>query len=212
MEVLLMKKKNLLTMNLQFFAEDTGTEGMSSDSENGGEEKKSEEKKETDTEKEKRADEQKTLSDLLKDEKIKAEFELKIAEAVASAKNEAETEASEAEKLAKMTKEEKAAYEFQKKQEDLSAKEAEIVKREIKLEAINQLRDSNIPATLIEIIDLSSAENCKKSIETVSEVFNNEVQAAVNEKLNENSSVMKKASESDSTSELTKKIREAVRG
>lgn len=207
-----MKKKNLLTMNLQFFAEDTGTEGMSSDSENGGEEKKSEEKKETDTEKEKRADEQKTLSDLLKDEKIKAEFELKIAEAVASAKNEAETEASEAEKLAKMTKEEKAAYEFQKKQEDLSAKEAEIVKREIKLEAINQLRDSNIPATLIEIIDLSSAENCKKSIETVSEVFNNEVQAAVNEKLNENSSVMKKASESDSTSELTKKIREAVRG
>ncbi|MDE7433186.1 MAG: DUF4355 domain-containing protein, partial [Lachnospiraceae bacterium] len=155
---------------------------------------------------------QKTLDDILADEKLKAEYDSKMAAAVEAAKNEVKTEASEAQKLAAMSEEERAAYDLKKKEDILTAKEAELVRRELRLEAVKQLDAAHIPAELIEVLDLRDAETCKKSIELVGTAFNNAVQKAVDEKLNKNTPVMKKASESGDEDELVKTIRKGVRG
>ena len=52
---------------------------------------------------------------------------------------------SEAEKLAKMNKEEKAAYMQQKKEKELSDREAVITRKELMAEAKNPLAEKNLP-------------------------------------------------------------------
>ena len=202
--------KTFLPMKLQFFAENKADTSSDKEENAAGTDVKA---SETDKEDDKKNSVQvKTLDDILKDEKLKAEYDSKVSAAVEAAKNEAKTEASEAQKLATMSKEERAEYDLKKKEELLTAKEAELVKRELKLEAVKQLENAHIPAELIEIIDLRDAEICKKSIEIVEKAFNNAVQKAVDEKLNKNAPVMKKAPESSNENELVETIRKSVRG
>lgn len=208
--------KTFLPMKLQFFAENK--DENSSDKEGEQKEAKNADRtdvkaSETDKEDDKKNSVQvKTLDDILKDEKLKAEYDSKVSAAVEAAKNEAKTEASEAQKLAAMSKEEREEYDLKKKEELLTAKEAELVKRELKLEAVKQLENAHIPAELIEIIDLSDEEKCKKSIEIVEKAFNKAVQKSIDEKLNKNTPVMKKAPESSNEDELVQTIRKSVRG
>lgn len=202
-------------MNLQFFAEK-----MDDNSSQAAEQKETKNVAGADTEtsKKDKADDKKesvqikTLDDILADEKLRAEYDSKVAAAVEAAKNEVKTEASEAQKLAAMSEEERAAYDLKKKEDILTAKEAELVRRELRLEAVKQLEAAHIPAELIEVLDLRDAETCKKSIELIGTAFNNAVQKAVDEKLNKNAPVMKKASESSDEDELVKTIRKSVRG
>ena len=55
---------------------------------------------------------------------------------------------SEAEKLAKMTKEEKAQYMQQKKEKELSEREATITRKELMVEARNTLAGDGLPQEL----------------------------------------------------------------
>ena len=92
-------------------------------------------------------------------------------------------ELSEAEKLAKMTKEEKAQYMQQKKEKELTDREAAITRKELMAEAKNTLASDGLPQELAEVLDYSDADTCKKSMEKVKEVFQRAVETAVEEKL-----------------------------
>ena len=95
----------------------------------------------------------------------------------------ADDKLSEAEKLAKMTKEEKAQYMQQKREKELTDREAAITRKELMAEAKNTLARDGLPQELAEVLDYSDADTCKKSMEKVKEVFQRAVETAVEEKL-----------------------------
>ena len=82
-----------------------------------------------------------------------------------------------------MTKEEKAQYMQQKKEKELSDREAAITRKELMAEAKNTLASDGLPQELAEVLDYSDADTCKKSMEKVKEVFQRAVETAVEEKL-----------------------------
>ena len=154
----------------------------------------------------------KTLEELLGDKKLKAEYDAKVAEAVNAAKSELQKEAGEAQKLAKMSEKERAAYDLQKQKDMLAQREADITRRELKLEAAGELKKLNVPAELVDLVDLTNAEKCKASINTISKIFNEAVQNAVDAKLRENIPAMKKAENNKESMTDEERIRKAVRG
>lgn len=105
---------------------------------------------------------------------------------------ELEEQKTEAEKLATMSEKDKKAYQEKKRQEDLDAREAAITRRELTAQAKVQLADKGIPTELAEILNLTDADTCKKSIETVEKVFQSAVEKAVEERL-KGKAPMKKA-------------------
>jgi hypothetical protein len=128
-----------------------------------------------------------TFDDVLKNKAYQSEFDKRINKAIETAKSkwdeEAKAQADEAAKLAKMKADEKAEYERQKREDALTKREAEITRRELHAEAITQLTEKGLPAVLADILDLTGAENCKKSMEAVEKAFNEAVEKTVNDKL-----------------------------
>lgn len=159
-----------------------------------------------------------SFDDFLKTGSNQAEFDRRLQKAIDTAVSNArekwqilaDDRVSEAEKLAKMTAQEKAEYLAGKHEKELSEREAAITKRELTAEAKNTLADKKIPQELAAILDYTSADTVKTSIETVEKAFNAAVEAAVSERL-KGSDPMKKASE-DSTDDLSKKVAAAVAG
>lgn len=109
--------------------------------------------------------------------------ETAIANARAKWEADAKAQADEAAKLAKMNAEEKAQHEREKREKELADREAAVTRRELKAEARAQLAEQGLPAKLADVLDFSSAENCKASFESVTAAFNEAVQDAVNERL-----------------------------
>ena len=107
---------------------------------------------------------------------------------------------TEAEKLASMSEKEKKQYQEQKRAKDLETREAAITRRELTAQAKVQLADKGIPTELAEILNLTDAESCKKSIETVEKAFQTAVEKAVEEKIKGNAP-MKKAKDKTLTDE-----------
>ena len=129
--------------------------------------------------------------DFLKTGGNQAEFDRRVQKAVNTAVTKAQEKwqaladdkLSEAEKLAKMTKEEKAQYMQQKREKELTDREAAITRKELMAEAKNTLASDGLPQELAEVLDYSDADTCKKSMEKVKEVFQRAVETAVEEKL-----------------------------
>ena len=173
-------------MNLQLFAEggdgagaDGGNGGGSGDGEGAGGEGGA------------GGDTPPSFDDFLKTGGNQAEFDRRVQKAVNTAVTKAQEKwqaladdkLSEAEKLAKMTKEEKAQYMQQKKEKELTDREAAITRKELMAEAKNTLASDGLPQELAEVLDYSDADTCKKSMEKVKEVFQRAVETAVEEKL-----------------------------
>ena len=114
---------------------------------------------------------------------------------------------SEAEKLAKMTKEEKAQYMQNKKEKELSDREAAVTRSELMAEAKNNLSDEGLPVELAEVLNYTDADACKKSMETVKKAF----QTAVEEKL-KGGKPPKKAPETNTQEALEKQVYNAMMG
>ena len=175
-----------LPMNLQLFAE--GGDGAGADGGNGG---GSGEGEGAGGEGETGGDTPPSFDDFLKTGGNQAEFDRRVQKAVNTAVANAQEKwqvltddkLSEAEKLAKMTKEEKAQYMQQKKENELSDREAAITRKELMAEAKNTLASDGLPQELAEVLDYSDADTCKKSMEKVKEVFQRAVETAVEEKL-----------------------------
>lgn len=173
-------------MNLQLFAEggdgagaDGGNGGGSGDGEGAGGEGGA------------GSDTPPSFDDFLKTGGNQAEFDRRVQKAVNTAVTKAkekwqalaDDKLSEAEKLAKMTKEEKAQYMQQKREKELTDREAAITRKELMAEAKNTLASDGLPQELAEVLDYSDADTCKKSMEKVKEVFQRAVETAVEEKL-----------------------------
>ncbi len=173
-----------LPMNLQLFAE--GGDGAGADGGNGGGSGEG-----AGGEGGTGGDTPPSFDDFLKTGGNQAEFDRRVQKAVNTAVTNAQEKwqaltddkLSEAEKLAKMTKEEKAQYMQQKKEKELSDREAAITRKELMAEAKNTLASDGLPQELAEVLDYSDADTCKKSMEKVKEVFQRAVETAVEEKL-----------------------------
>lgn len=171
-------------MNLQLFAE--GGDGAGADGGNGGGSGEGAGGKGGAG-----GDTPPSFDDFLKTGGNQAEFDRRVQKAVNTAVTKAQEKwqaladdkLSEAEKLAKMTKEEKAQYMQQKKEKELTDREAAITRKELMAEAKNTLASDGLPQELAEVLDYSDADTCKKSMEKVKEVFQRAVETAVEEKL-----------------------------
>lgn len=139
------------------------------------------------------AEGQQTVSfdDFLRGEGNQAEFDRRVQQAINTALTNAkkkwqamtDDKLSEAEKLAKMTKEEKAQYLQQKKEKELTDREAAIIRKELMAEAKNTLTEKKLPLGLAEVLNYTDADACNKSIASVEKAFQEAVEAAVQEKL-----------------------------
>lgn len=195
--------KNWNRMNLQLFADngDGDPEGESNGGGTGSEGSKG-----------------MSFDDFLKEGGNQAEFDRRMQKAIqASLTKEKEKwqamtddKLSEAEKLAKMTKEEKAQYMQQKKEKELSDREAAITRKELMAEAKNTLAGKNLPQELAEVLNYADAESCNKSIAAVEKAFQSAVQAAVEERL-KGKDPMKKAPR-DAEDALEAQVRSIIVG
>lgn len=196
-----MKYKWNHTLNLQLFAEDPGNGGGADGGNGGGS-----------------GGEPMSFDDFLKGEGNQAEFDRRVQKAVTTAVKNAQEKwktitddkLSEAEKLAKMTKEEKAQYMQQKKEKELSDREAAITRKELMAEAKNTLAGKNLPQELAEMLNYADAECCNKSIAAVEKAFQSAVQKAVEERL-KGKDPMKKAP-GDAEDALEAQVRSIIVG
>lgn len=195
-------------MNLQLFAEGDGA-GTGDEGGNGGGASGTGDE----------GNESQSFDDFLKTGGNQAEFDRRVQKAVNTAVTNAQEKwqaltddkLSEAEKLAKMTKEEKAQYMQQKKEKELSEREAAITRKELMAEARNTLAGDGLPQELAEVLNYTDADACKKSMETVKAAFQKAVEAAVEEKL-KGGKPPKKATETDEQKTQQQKVYNAMMG
>lgn len=195
-------------MNLQLFAEGDGA-GTGDEGGNGGGAGGAGEE----------GNEPQSFDDFLKTGGNQAEFDRRVQKAVNTAVTNAQEKwqaltddkLSEAEKLAKMTKEEKAQYMQQKKEKELSEREAAITRKELMAEARNTFAGDGLPQELAEVLNYTDADTCKKSMETVKKAFQRAVEAAVEEKL-KGGKPPKKATETDEQKAQQQKVYNAMMG
>ena len=195
--------KNWNRMNLQLFADngDGDPEGESNGGGTGSEDSKG-----------------MSFDDFLKEGGNQAEFDRRMQKAIQTSltkekeKWQAMTDdkLSEAEKLAKMTKEEKAQYMQQKREKELTDREAAITRKELMAEAKNTLASDGLPQELAEVLNYADAESCNKSIAAVEKAFQSAVQAAVEERL-KGKDPMKKAPR-DAEDALEAQVRSIIVG
>ena len=182
-----MRKRSFLCnckmpLNLQFFAE--GGDGAGAGEGNGG--GSGGEGSDGDT-----SGEPLSFDDFLKTGGNQAEFDRRVQKAITTAVSKAQDrwqaitddKLSEAEKLAKMSKEEKTQYLQQKKEKELSEREAAITRKELMAEAKNTLAEKKLPVELSEVLNYTDADACSKSIATVEKAFQKAVEDAVKERL-----------------------------
>lgn len=199
-------------MNLQLFAE--GGDGAGADGGNGGASGEG-----AGGEGGAGGDTPPSFDDFLKTGGNQAEFDRRVQKAVNTAVTKAQEKwqaladdkLSEAEKLAKMTKEEKAQYMQQKREKELTDREAAITRKELMAEAKNTLASDGLPQELAEVLNYSDADTCKKSMEKVKEVFQRAVETAVEEKL-KGGKPPKKASGGDAQKALEEQVYNIMMG
>ena len=97
---------------------------------------------------------------------------------------------SEAEKLARMSESERTEAERQRaeqamrdRESKIARKEAEIARRELKAQAIETLAGKGLDKRLADVLDYSTADACRASMEQVEKTFRAAVQAGVEERL-----------------------------
>lgn len=99
------------------------------------------------------------------------------------AKKEADEARTEAEKLARMTEQQRAQHEAEKREAELTKRETELNRRELRATAAETLASKNLPASLLDLLDYTSAENCNASIDKAEAAWSKAVQAGVEDRL-----------------------------
>lgn len=172
-----MKNKFLFPLNIQMFADDdpgtdqTNIDDQGKEGEEGGEPN----------------NQPKTFTQ----EELDKIVQGRIAKERKSWEKRLEDQKTEAQKLETMSDKEKKKYQEEKRIKELDDREAAITRRELTAQAKVQLADKGIPTELAEILNLTDAESCKKSIETVEKAFQTAVEKAVEEKIKGNAPIKK---------------------
>lgn len=168
----------VMPMNLQFFAEPDGGAGGGQEGAEGSGGAAG-------------AGDSLSFDDFLKDPKNQAEFDRRVGKALETSRNKMQAEintkvqeaVTEAEKMAKMNAEQKAQYEREKKEKEMADREAAITKRELMATAKEQLAEKGLPLSLADVLNYSSAEECNASMEAIGKTFQEAVEKAVEERL-----------------------------
>jgi len=124
---------------------------------------------------------------LLRERDFQSEFDRRVSRALETARGKwaRETEQriqqarAEAEARARMTGEERMAHDFAQREAQLNAREQEIVRRELRAEAMRMIQERGLPAELAGAMNYSSAESLEESLESIGNVFQAAVQAGV---------------------------------
>lgn len=86
---------------------------------------------------------------------------------------------AEAEKAAGMTEEERAIRAEMEKENQLTAREMELTRREIRLNAMEKLSQRHLPLALLDTLCFDDEEKCEASLNKVEAAFRAAVQAGV---------------------------------
>lgn len=202
-------QRKRVPFNLQFFAEEGDGDGAEGGDGSGSDDGNPEGGK------------SKTVSfdDFLKESGNQSEFDRRVQQAINTAITNAKEKwqimtddrVSEAEKLAKMNKEEKADYLRQKREKELSDREAAVTRKELMAEARNTLTEKKLPIGLAMVLDYTDANSCKKSMETVETAFRAAVESAVKERLKGGEPPKKASGQKDSVA-LAERVEALMRG
>lgn len=90
---------------------------------------------------------------------------------------------TEAARMAQMSAEEKAQLEEKQKQEAEAERLANITRRELRLEAFEELTERDLPKELIDAVVLTDADACMKSIDSIEKAFRAAVEEGVKQRL-----------------------------
>lgn len=170
-----MKERFLFPLNIQLFADD----GSGNDSGNDNDQGNDGQGNDSQGNDGQTGQETKTFTQ----EELDRIVQGRIAKERKSWEKQLEEQQTEAQKLEKMSEKEKKKYQEEKRIKDLDDREAAITRRELTAQAKVQLADKGIPTELAEILILTDADSCKKSIETVEKAFQTAVQRAVEERI-----------------------------
>ena len=183
-----MKKKFMFPLDIQLFADDNSGDGSGNDDDQGtGQDNQDSGEGGQET---------KTFTQ----EELDKIVQGRIAKERKAWEKHLEDEKTEAQKLETMSEKEKKKYQEEKRIKELDDREAAITRRELTAQAKVQLADKGIPTELAEILNLTDADSCKKSIETVEKAFQTAVQRAVEERI-KGREPMKKAKDAKLTDE-----------
>lgn len=109
-----------------------------------------------------------------------------VAERLERAAKKAQAEKEEALELQKMNAQQRAEHAAKKREEELVAREKAIQEKELKYTALGILEESSLPASLVDCLNLSSADSCNASIEALKKAWPEAVKAAVNDAIRNN--------------------------
>ena len=165
-----MKKKFMFPLDIQLFADDNSGDGSGNDDQGTGQDNQDSGEGGQET---------KTFTQ----EELDKIVQGRIAKERKAWEKQLEEQQTEAQKLETMSEKEKKKYQEEKRIKDLDDREAAITRRELTAQAKVQLADKGIPTELAEILILTDADSCKKSIETVEKAFQSAVEKAVEEKI-----------------------------
>lgn len=86
---------------------------------------------------------------------------------------------AETERLSAMDEAEKERYFREKLRSELDEREAALVRRELRAEAVEKLGERRLPVSLLPCINLSSAESLEESMNAVSDCFSESLRAEI---------------------------------
>lgn len=182
-----MKERFLFPLNIQLFADDGSGDDSGNDDQGTGQDNQDSGEGGQET---------KTFTQ----EELDKIVQGRIAKERKAWEKQLEEQQTEAQKLETMSEKEKKKYQEEKRIKDLDDREAAITRRELTAQAKVQLADKGIPTELAEILILTDADSCKKSIEIVEKAFQTAVQRAVEERI-KGREPMKKAKDAKLTDE-----------
>ena len=109
--------------------------------------------------------------------------EKRLEDARAAARKEGEERARMTEEERSKADRERAERETREREQRLRDREAEITRRELRAGAVEELQKRGLPRDLGGLLDYSSEDACKKSMDTVEKVFRDAVQAGIDARL-----------------------------
>lgn len=109
-----------------------------------------------------------------------------VAERLARQQKKFDAEKQEAAELAKMNAAQKAEHAAKKREEELAAREKSVAEKELRFTALGILEENKLPASLVDCLNLDSADTCNASIEALKKAWPEAVTAAVNNALRSN--------------------------
>lgn len=166
--------KNIIRVPLQFFAEDPdgtvpeGTAGVQGDPAPQG----------TEPQKTEPAAVGKTFS--------QEDVDKIVAERLTRQQKKFDAEKQEAAELAKMNAAQKAEHAAKKREEELTNREKAVAEKELRFTALGILEENSLPSSLVDCLNLSSADTCNASIEALKKAWPEAVKAAVNDAIRNN--------------------------